>query len=370
VGADQGRVAKSGPAGRLAALRARLGEQGVEAVLITHGENVAYLSGFTGGADGALVISAAEAVLVSDFRYDIQARRQAPDFSFHQARVRLVDGIAEVIRERGFHFLGFERTDVSYDTFTALGERLPGVGLTPLRNLVERLRVVKDATEVAAIRRAAALADEAVAHAQSLLAPGAVEAEIAVEVEAFLRRRGSEPLPFPLIIAAGDNSALPHATVSDRRLEAGDLVVVDLGARTDGYCSDITRTFAVGAPTDEQRAIYRLVWEAQRRGLEAVRAGAAAAEVDAVARDFLAEGGHGDHFGHGLGHGVGREVHEAPRLGKQSDDRLEAGMVVTVEPGIYIEGWGGVRIEDLVLVTEDGCEILSRAPKPEEVAAA
>jgi Xaa-Pro aminopeptidase len=186
-------------------------------------------------------------------------------------------------------------------------------------------------------------------------------------VEAFLRRQGSQPLPFDLIIASGERGALPHATSGGRSMREGDLVVVDLGARVDGYCSDLTRTVAIGRPGDEQRDVYRLVWEAQRRGLEAVRAGVAAVDADAAARSFLTEQGHGEHFGHGLGHGVGREVHEAPRLSKQSEDHLAAGMVVTVEPGIYIEGWGGVRIEDLVLVTKDGCEILSAAAKPEEL---
>ena len=351
---------------RLAALRARLSELSLHAALITHVENIAYLSGFT-SSEAALVVSPRDAILISDFRYALQAREESPDFEFRQAAVRTVDGIADVIRAASFGVVGFESAQVTYDTFTTLSDRLTGVSLTPVRDLVERLRMVKDDSEVAAIRRAAVLADAAMAHVESLLRAGAVEIQVAIETEAFLRREGSQPLPFDLIIASGERAALPHATSGERTMSRGDLVVVDLGARVDGYCSDLTRTVVIGKPTDRQREIYRLVWQAQRRGLEAVRAGAVAVEVDAAARSFIAERGYGEQFGHGLGHGVGREVHEAPRLGKQSRDDLAAGMVVTVEPGVYIEGWGGVRIEDLVLVTEDGCEVLSAAPKPDEL---
>jgi Xaa-Pro aminopeptidase len=247
--------------------------------------------------------------------------------------------------------------------FNKLGEELKEATLEPVDDLVSPLRAVKDEEELRRIRHACAIADAAFEQILPLVRPGVIERDLAIELEHFMKKRGAEKEAFDTIVASGPRSALPHGRASARRLEAGDFVTFDFGARWEGYNSDLTRTVVLGRASDEQRKVYMTVLGAQMAALGAIRAGAEAKQVDAVARDRIAAAGYGERFGHGLGHALGREVHDGGGMNSRSEMKLAAGMVLTVEPGIYINGWGGVRIEDDVVVTGEGCEILTHAPK-------
>ena len=347
--------------GRAERVEARLAEAEVDLLLVTDLTNVRYLTGFT-GSNGLVVTGPGVRRFVTDFRYVEQAGQQVAGFEVERAPQEFL-----VALERGWPGgavrLGFEDHKVTVRQHARLRELLPErVELVAAGGLVERERAVKEAAEVAAIRAAAELADEALGDVLDAGLVGRTEREIALELEQAMRRRGAEPA-FPSIVAAAAHGALPHARPTDDPVPAGTLVTIDWGARLDGYCSDCTRTVATGEPGEELRAIYDLVLRAQLAALDAVRPGPEGREVDAVARELIAAAGHGDHFGHGLGHGVGLEVHEAPRLSVTGEDALEAGNVVTVEPGVYVPGTGGVRIEDLVVVSEGGRDVLSGRSK-------
>lgn len=331
---------------------------------MTQPENRYYLTGFT-GSSGYVVVSAERAVLLTDFRYVDQAREQAPLYDVVQHGAPYLPTLAEVLQAGKVRRLAFEADHVSVTDRAKLGQALAGVELVPTSALVERLRMVKEPAEIARIEAAVACADRAFASllASGLLSPGTSEQAIAARLEYEMRLGGASRAAFETIVASGPRSALPHGRASGRTLEGGDLVTLDFGAVVDGYCSDITRTLVIGSATDEQRRVYDLVLQAQLAGVAAVRRGAGGKAVDAAARELIAAAGYGDYFGHGLGHGVGLAVHEGPRLALTSENVLEAGMVTSVEPGIYIPGWGGVRIEDLVVVTGEGCWILTRTPK-------
>jgi Xaa-Pro aminopeptidase len=344
---------------RQALLRRSLAQRDLDALLVTSLANVRYLTGFTGSA--ALALVAADGTdLVTDFRYATQAPGE-------------VGGAAEVLVEprdlwgavrRRMEARRLRRVAVERDRFT-LGqarelESVEGAELVPVADLVEVLRAAKDEAEVASIRAAAQLACEGLAAMLAFVRPGRTEYEIAAELEAALRRRGSEWFPFPSIVASGERAALPHARSSRREVRAGDLLVLDFGAQVDGYCSDVTRTVVVGARADDrQREMYELVRRAQARARAGLRAGLTGREGDSLGRDVIAAAGFGPAFGHSLGHGLGLEVHEAPRLSQTNEGVLPAGAVVTVEPGVYFEGWGGIRIEDDVVLRPDGAECLS-----------
>jgi Xaa-Pro aminopeptidase len=344
-------------------LTERLAGAGVDALLVTNLVNVRYLTGFT-GSNGLALVGPDRRLFVTDFRYVEQAAEQV-DASFERLRAstELLEAIADALGPGGLR-LGFEEAHVTVREHARTRELLPDrVELTGTHGLLEDLRAVKEPREVEAMRAAAALADEAF---EALIAGGLVgktERDLAVQLEFDLRRRGAERPSFDAIVAAGPHGALPHASPRDVEVRRGDLVVIDWGAELDGYCSDCTRTVAAGAVTDHGREIYQLVLDAQIKGLHAVAVGATGQAVDAVARNVIENAGHGEHFGHGLGHGVGLEVHEAPRLGQRSEAVLGAGNVVTVEPGVYLPGDLGVRIEDLVLVTDDGPAVLNTLPK-------
>ncbi len=335
--------------------------EGLDGVLVTSRANIRYLTGFSGSA--ALVAATrADLLLVTDFRYDEQARAEA-------AAVARVEVESTSVWERLFKELatlgslvavGYEAHALTVKDAERLAEGGKAWRWKPTTELVERLRVRKDAGEVAAIRSAAALAGEALARTLREVRPGLSELEIAGLLEGALRRLGSEGHPFPTIVASGPRTALPHARSSRRSVAAGDWLLLDFGAQVDGYCADITRTVVVGArATERQRTLYALVEEAQRRARAGVRAGMAGREADALARDVIAARGFGDAFGHSLGHGIGLEVHEAPRLAKTNADPLPVGAVVTIEPGVYLAGEGGVRIEDDVHLAAQGPELLS-----------
>lgn len=343
-----------------------LAERELDALLVTDLTNVRWLTGFS-GTNGVAVVGAERREFITDFRYVDQAAEQVPDFDRITGERSLLADAAKRLSGR----VGFEDAHLSVRSHAKLAELADGAELVPAGGLLEQLRAVKEPAEVEAIRAAAALADdvfEAVVLSRPLA--GRTEREVAFELETEMRRRGADEPSFPSIVAAGAHGALPHAVPRDVEIPAGTLVVCDWGARLDGYCSDCTRTLATGELDAEPAAVYEVVRAAQEAAVAAVRPAAAYREVDSVARDRIAAAGHGERFGHSLGHGVGLDVHEEPRLSQQSDGELAAGNVVTVEPGVYVTGAFGVRIEDLVVVTDTGCEILSRLPKALTVAGA
>lgn len=347
---------------RLAQVRAALDGWGVEGLLISNPMNRRWLSGFTGSAGWLLILPEA-AWLATDFRYWEQAAAQAPAYSVHQMGERRA--ITETVREvAAGRCLGVEASHLTLQAFAEL-QQVEGVSWQPLETTVESWRAVKTEAELATIRRAAAITDRAVAQVPELARPGMAESELAWLIERSLRENGGEAVAFDVIVASGPNAALPHHHPGERRLQPGDAIVVDLGAQVEGYKSDLTRTFYLGAEPDAQfQEMYDLTLRAQEAALAGIRPGLSGVAADALARDVIGAAGHADHFGHGLGHGVGLDIHEEPRLSPLSKTAaLAPGMVVTVEPGVYLPGWGGVRIEDLAVVTEDGVELLSQAPK-------
>jgi len=348
---------------RIARLRAALAERGLDGLVVVKPENRAYLSGFTGSA-GVLLITPERAVLITDFRYTEQAAAQAPAFQVMKPESTDEALIARLVDEFGLKRIGYEGDHLTVDQFQTYRQAVSGCEWVSVTGLVETLRMVKDQTEIARMRRAAEIADEAFAQILPLVKPGAVERDLAAELEYRMKKLGAEGVAFETIVVSGVRSSLPHGRPSDKAIAAGDLVTFDFGALYEGYCSDMTRTVVVGEPTDKQREIYSIVLEAQKRGVAACRPGITGKELDDVCRSYIKERGYGEYFGHGTGHGVGRFIHEGPRVSQRGGDVvLQPGMVVTIEPGIYLPGWGGVRIEDMLLVTESGAEVLTRTPK-------
>jgi Xaa-Pro aminopeptidase len=337
-------------------------ELDLDALLVTDPVNLRYLTGFT-GSNGMAVVGHDIRRFITDFRYIEQAWDQVDGFDVAQApqdfNSALKDGWPE-----GPFTLGFEDQHVSVRRHARLRELLPDrVELVAAGGAVEELRAVKDAGEIERIRAAAAVADNVYGVLRSHGLVGRTEREVAIAIEEEMRRHGADGLSFDSIVASAERGALPHAEPADVPIPRGTLVTLDIGARLDGYCSDCTRTWATGELPDDLAAAYALVQRAQAAALAAVRPGPEGREVDAVARRIIEEAGHGEHFGHGLGHGVGLEVHEAPRLARSAEGTLVAGHVVTVEPGVYLPGRGGVRIEDLVVVTDDGHSVISGTTK-------
>lgn len=346
---------------RLESLRKFLKEKNLEAVIIQKPENQRYFSGFSGG-EALLFVSVSSAFLFTDFRYIEQAQKEAPEFTIVRFEKRLfAEASAAILQERAVK-IGFEGDAFTYDAFAALSEHLKGVQLKSVQ--LDGLRMIKDETELACLKKAVAMSDAAFSHILSVLRPGISELEVAAELENHMRRLGSERPAFDTIVASGPRGSLPHGTASARVIETGDLVTMDFGAVYRGYHSDITRTVCVGKGNPRQKEVYQAVLRAQLAGLEAVKSGVSGKAVDTHVRCFLMDEGYGKYFGHGLGHGVGLAIHEQPRLSPSSTcDHLAPGMVVTVEPGVYIPDWGGVRIEDTVLVTEEGCIALTASTK-------
>ena len=346
---------------RLAALRRRLKDLDVQAFLVTDLTNIAYLSGFVGTAGMAIVDR--RATLVVDSRYHLQAQEQAPHFRVVLAENSLNETVTAILASRKAERIGFESQNVTVAQHRDLRKRLKGKKLVPTKDLVLELRMIKDDEEMSAIRRAVRTADRVAAEVIGGLRRGMRERDLAARINHLLVMDGARKPSFDAIVASGARSALVHGQPSQRRIGKRDLIIMDFGAERDGYCSDLTRTVTIGKPTRKQKEIYNIVLEAQQAARKAIRPGVLESEVDAVARKIIGDAGYGEYFGHGLGHGVGRAVHELPTLSKRGKRRLQPGMVVTVEPGIYIPGWGGVRIEDMVVVTRRGCRTLSRAPK-------
>ena len=345
---------------RLERMRQTMHQEKIDAYVVIRPENGRYLSGFTGG-EATLYITAERALLLTDFRYIEQATGEAPEFEIIKTGQDHFEALAEIGQQS--KRVGFEGDFITYVDFGKLTKGFPQAELLSLPNLVNHLRSVKDQVEIETIRQAVKIADDAFTKVLTSIEIGQTEEEIGIDLEYAMRRAGASGGSFHFIIASGARSALPHGTASSKKIKLGEFLTMDFGAIYQGYCSDITRTVFLGEPEEKHREVYEVVLAAQRAGIAAVAPGRTGKEVDAVARKIIEDAGYGEYFGHGLGHSVGLAIHEGPNLNKREERVLQPGMVITVEPGIYIPEWGGVRIEDIVLVTENGCEVLTQAPK-------
>ncbi|SHK07221.1 M24 family metallopeptidase [Desulforamulus aeronauticus] len=350
---------------RVKRLREQMFQQDVSYLLITDPKNRFYLSGFT-GSTGVLLIGLEECFFLTDFRYIEQVKEQCPGYKLIKVEQQsLFASLTQVLKGSKGDTLSFEENHLTVKEYLELKDMLPGVALQPGSGLVEDLRMIKDSAEIPIIRQAMTIGDKAFQHILGFIKTGISEKELALELEFFMRKQGASGIAFDTIMASGPRSALPHGVASERKLQRGDFLTMDFGAIYQGYHSDMTRTVVLGESTNKQDEIYKIVLEAQLAGLAAVKAGVPAREVDETSRWVITERGYGEYFGHGTGHGVGLAIHERPRVNTKDDTILQPGMVITIEPGIYLPDWGGVRIEDSVLVTEQGCEILTSSPKLE-----
>jgi Xaa-Pro aminopeptidase len=347
---------------RIAALQSKLGPEKLDALLVYSPVNRNYLSRFT-GSSGALLVSAKQAWFLTDSRYTLQAGRQVQGAQVLLQKKNLLVEVMALCKAQGLRRIGFEAGHVTVAEHQFLCKELPKAQWLPSRGLVEGLRLFKDAEEREAMRAAARVADRTFHHILPFIKPGIREDALAGEMEHFFRLQGAEGPSFETIVASGWRSALPHGVASSKRIEKGDMIVFDFGCRCQGYCSDMSRSVVVGKPSPLQRKIYGIVQRAQAAGLAAAKPGRTAGDVDAASRGLITKAGYGAQFGHGTGHGVGAEVHENPRVGPKAPDKLEPGVAITVEPGIYLDGRFGVRIEDLVLITKTGHENLYRSSK-------
>jgi Xaa-Pro aminopeptidase len=353
---------------RLERLRAELENEQLHGLIVTTASNRRYLSGFT-GSSGLLLVTRDRAVIATDFRYYEQAEIQSPSYRLHKAAGRLEEWLPALLKGEGGKRIGFEEGDVTYALhrqMQAIVNDMPAdqrPKLIASGGLVERLRARKDANEMQQLQAAIDLGDAALEHVADQLEPGWTERQVAWEIERYIHEHGGEGPSFSPIVAAGAWGAMPHAYPREQALQAGDGVVIDMGAKLDGYCSDLTRTIAIGEPDAKFRAVYEIVHMAQLAAYEMIEPGMSGERAHMLAQSVIDSAGFGENFGHGLGHGIGLQVHEAPRLTQSSDDVLEEGMVFSIEPGIYLSGWGGVRIEDLAVLENGRCRFLSHARK-------
>ncbi|WP_226582948.1 M24 family metallopeptidase [Halobacillus litoralis] len=347
---------------KLSNLRKAISTEGLDALLIMSPKNRRYMSGFT-GSSGALLITESSAVLITDFRYTGQAGEQAEEFEVIEHKTPMPKAVASKVEELGLKRVGFEKEHVTYSSYEQYNQALEAE-LVPTSGMVEKLRLIKTDEEISILKDAVKIADDAFQHILSYIKPGVKEIDVSNELEFFMRKQGAASSSFDIIVASGYRSALPHGAASEKEIQSGELVTLDFGALYKGYCSDITRTVAVGEISDELKEIYDTVLQAQLKGMEGIKAGITGKDADALTRDYIKEKGYGEYFGHSTGHGIGLDVHEGPGLSFRSDQTiLEEGMVVTVEPGIYVPGVGGCRIEDDTIVTKTGNERLSQSTK-------
>ncbi len=357
---------------RLAKLRLRLQDQEFDTFLVLLDENRRYLSGFTGQdgqfdeSAGALFITADQQVLATDSRYELQAQEEASGFEIYCYKKGLAQSLTEILTALKARCLGFESVRLSYLQFRRLEDQLKkdgsSVSIVPTEDLVEECRMIKEAGELEAIRKSLFLSEAVFETLRTELSPGISEKELAWTVEKRLREKGAEAVAFPPIVASGPNAALPHAVPTDRPVGQGEPILFDWGSRLNGYCSDTSRTIVLGKPDTTYKTVYQVVRDAQSMAIEVIKPGVSTQAVDKIARDHIADKGFGAYFGHGLGHGVGLATHEKPHLSPHRPTILEVGMVTTVEPGVYIPGWGGVRLENMVVVEEAGTSVLNRSP--------
>jgi Xaa-Pro aminopeptidase len=347
---------------RLDKFRKKLSDLSVDAALIQKNENYLYLSGFT-GTSAYLLITQSKAYLLTDFRYIEQATKQAPHFEVVKHKQNVNDTIKEIILSEGVKKLGFEDNNITFSVYKAYEASFFCVDLVGLGDTVEELRSIKDNEEIDIINKAVEIADEAFQHVLGILRPGITELDVAAELEFKMKKLGASGPSFDTIIASGTRSSMPHGVASEKKLELGDPITMDFGAKYNNYCSDMTRTVFLGQPDERILGIYKLVQKAQQMSTKGAIAGSVGKNVDKIARDIIYRNGYEENFGHGLGHGVGLEIHENPRLSINAENILQNNMAVTVEPGIYIKGFGGVRIEDIIII-KDACPIiLTKSPK-------
>ncbi|PRS10196.1 Xaa-Pro dipeptidase [Bacillus atrophaeus] len=347
---------------KLEKLRNLFKQLGIDGLLITSGTNLQYMTGFTGSA-GLAVISEERAAFITDFRYTEQAKAQVKGFEIIEHGGSLIQTAADTINDFGIAKLGFEQNSMTYGTYASYHAVVNSAELVPVAESVEKLRLIKSDEEIKILEEAAKIADDAFHHILTFIKPGISEISVANELEFFMRSQGADSSSFDMIVASGLRSSLPHGVASEKLIESGDFVTLDFGAYYKGYCSDITRTIAVGEPSDKLKDIYQIVFDAQALGVQHIKPGMTGKEADALTRDHITAKGYGQYFGHSTGHGLGMEVHESPGLSARSSAVLEPGMIVTVEPGIYIPETGGVRIEDDIVITENGCRTITHSPK-------
>ncbi|MFC4388556.1 M24 family metallopeptidase [Gracilibacillus marinus] len=346
---------------RLHILREAMKEQNVDGVLITSPINRRYLTAFTGTA-GVAFITLDKAYFVTDFRYTAQAKEQINDFLIIEHKEPIPNVIANIVKENELSNVGFENKTISYEEHLAYQQKLE-TGFVPIGNMIEKIRLIKTEDEINILKEACKIADQTFEHILNYIKPGVKEIDIANELEFYMRKLGAVSSSFDIIVASGYRSALPHGVASEKEIQTGELVTMDFGALYQGYCSDITRTVAVGQISDELHSIYQTVLHAQKLGVDGIKPGLSAKNADALTRDYIDSCGYGQYFGHSTGHGLGLEVHEMPGLSFKSAEVLEPGMIVTVEPGIYVPEIGGCRIEDDILVTLDGNTRLTNSTK-------
>ncbi len=338
-------------------------EKQLDAILVTSAANRFYLSEFSGSAGKLLITKNDQNFLLTDFRYKEQAANETENFEIVEINKNPQEKLAEFIKERNINSLGFEDEDMSYKDYNKLNNLCQDIAFIPLEESITELRLIKEQKEIEKIREAIRIAESAYEEILNFIKPGIKEIEIAAELEYILRKKGGEGPSFDFIVASGKRSSLPHGVASDKKVKEGEFITIDFGTYYRGYCSDMTRTLVLGDPEPKQEKIYNLVLKAHKKVIEEVKPGMSGKEADQIARDIIKEAGYGEYFGHGLGHGLGIEVHEGPKVSYQSDVELKAGMVFTDEPGIYIPDYGGVRIEDDILLQESGCQVLNGLSK-------
>ena len=351
---------------RLDRLRPKLAEKEVDALFVSQPENRYYLSGFS-GSDGFLLITPRNTILATDFRYLEQAQRQAPDYEIFRITNSIADWFPRLVAELNLKKVGFEAGHITFalhqQLTDALNKAKSQLKLVPMDRLVESLRAIKEPEEIKLISEASAITDSAFEYIRDIIHAGMSEKEVAWEIEKFMREQGSQTIPFEVIVAAGPNSALPHAQPSEYAIRHGEPIVIDIGARIKGYCSDLSRTLCLGVHDDTFNKVYDAVSRAQQAAIATIKERMTGEEADNLAREVIKQTGYSEAFGHGLGHGVGLAPHELPRLGPNSLGHLVNGMVFTIEPGVYLTGWGGVRIEDTVVMESGKIRVISKARK-------
>lgn len=346
---------------RIERVREEFSNLNIEGLLVTTAKNVRYLANFTGSA-GIVLITKNESYFITDFRYTEQAREQAKGFKVIIHQNGIYNEVKEILEKENIQLLGIEADDMNVSTYSQLSELFEAV-LVQTSAVVEKIRQIKDQSEIAAIQEACRITDQAFDHILTFIKPGVSEIEVANELERFVKTKGSSGMSFETIVASGVRSSMPHGVASEKLIEEGDLVTLDFGCYYQGYTSDMTRTIAVGEVDDKLKEIYQIVLEANEKVTAATKAGMTGKEVDAIARDYISEAGYGDNFGHSTGHGIGLDIHEGPGISFRNEEALVVNEVITNEPGIYIEGLGGVRIEDDLIVNEDGVTVLNKSPK-------